>query len=222
MEEHVVKILDITPVTHDVNRYQVEKPAGYHFVPGQATEVAIRKPGWEEQSRPFTFTGLNAWDYLEFTIKSYSDHAGVTNELLSLEPGDALILHDVWGAIQYKGPGVFIAGGAGITPFIAILRELRAMDQLDDNLLIFANKTSRDIILREELETMLQGRFINILSEEKNNKFPYGFVSKTFLLHSIPDFNRHFYICGPQAMIDSVQNSLKELGAGEEAIIIEL
>jgi predicted ferric reductase len=27
---------------------------------------------------------------------------------------------DVWGAIEYKGEGVFIAGGAGI-PFIAIL-----------------------------------------------------------------------------------------------------
>jgi predicted ferric reductase len=27
----------------------------------------------------------------------------------------------MFGAIEYKGEGVFIAGGAGVTPFIAIL-----------------------------------------------------------------------------------------------------
>jgi predicted ferric reductase len=39
-----------------------------------------------------------------------------------LKHGDELIIRDVWGAIEYKGEGVFIAGGAGVTPFIAILR----------------------------------------------------------------------------------------------------
>jgi predicted ferric reductase len=57
-------------------------------------------------------------------IKIYLDHEGVTNKLGSLNAGAELILHDVFGAIQYKGPGVFIAAGAGITPFIAILRSL--------------------------------------------------------------------------------------------------
>jgi predicted ferric reductase len=41
-----------------------------------------------------------------------------------------LIIRDVWGAIEYKGEGVFIAGGAGVTPFIAILRQLQADDKL--------------------------------------------------------------------------------------------
>jgi predicted ferric reductase len=45
-----------------------------------------------------------------------------------LKHGDELIIRDVWGAIEYKGEGVFIAGGAGVTPFIAILRQLQADD----------------------------------------------------------------------------------------------
>jgi predicted ferric reductase len=36
----------------------------------------------------------------------------------------------MFGAIEYKGEGVFIAGGAGVTPFIAILRQLQADDKL--------------------------------------------------------------------------------------------
>lgn len=41
MEEHIVKILNIDKVTHNVKRFQVEKPEGYTFNPGQATEVSI-------------------------------------------------------------------------------------------------------------------------------------------------------------------------------------
>ncbi|WDR00201.1 hypothetical protein PSC71_05305 [Devosia sp. J2-20] len=37
---------------------------------------------------------------------------------------------DAWGTIQYQEPGTFIAGGAGVTPFIAILRDLQAKDTL--------------------------------------------------------------------------------------------
>jgi len=41
-----------------------------------------------------------------------------------LKEGEELIIRDVWGAIAYKGEGYFIGGGAGITPFVAILRQL--------------------------------------------------------------------------------------------------
>lgn len=51
---------------------------------------------------------------------------GVTNELLSLKAGDNLIVNDIFGAIHYKGEGTFIAGGAGVTPFISIFRDLKA------------------------------------------------------------------------------------------------
>ena len=149
--EYTVKIKAIEQVTHDVKRFVCEKPSGYAFVPGQATEVSIHKEGWEDEKRPFTFTCLEEAPYLEFTIKIYQDHPGVTNELNTLVPGDELILRDVWGTIQYKGPGYFIAGGAGITPFIAILRWLNKNKKLEGNMLFYSNKTDRDIILEDEL-----------------------------------------------------------------------
>ncbi|HEX7756710.1 MAG TPA: FAD-binding oxidoreductase, partial [Niabella sp.] len=144
-EKHLVKILSTENVTHDVKRFEVEKPRGYAFIPGQATEVTINKAGWQDKRNPFTFTSLNEWDHLEFTIKIYDQYDGVTHQLGLLKPGDELILHDVWGAIQYKGAGVFIAGGAGITPFIAIFRQLYKEDQIGSNQLFFSNKTAADI-----------------------------------------------------------------------------
>ena len=113
---HSVKILDIADVTHNVRRYTLEKPPGYSFKPGQATEVSLDEEGWRDKKHPFTFTALSEWDHLEFTIKSYfnTGEDGVTERLFSYVPGDRLLLRDVWGTITYKGPGTFIAGGAGM------------------------------------------------------------------------------------------------------------
>ena len=78
---HSVKILDAVWETHDVMRFRVEKPDGFEFVPGQATDVAIDRDGWREEKRPFTFTALNAWPELEYVIKIYPDHGGVTERI---------------------------------------------------------------------------------------------------------------------------------------------
>ena len=121
MVGYSVKIESIDKITHDVIRIVTTKPFGYKFIPGQATDVSINKEGWEEKKKPFTFTNLPDENHLEFTIKTYPDHKGFTNQLRKLKKEDELILHEVFGAISYKGPGVFIAGGAGVTPFISIL-----------------------------------------------------------------------------------------------------
>jgi ferredoxin-NADP reductase len=221
MEEHPVKIISIQPVTHNVKHFKVEKPAGYSFVPGQATEVAINRPRWKNERRPFTFTSLNEWDHLEFTIKIYSDHDGVTNQLGQLKVGDELLLHDVWGAIHYTTEGIFIAGGAGVTPFIAIFRQLRKDHQLGNNKLIFSNKTKNDIILKEEFMAMLGNKFINTLTQEKVAGYDHHKIDEEFLKQEITDFNQQFYICGPDAMVNDIQIILQKLGA-KNNITVEL
>lgn len=222
MEKHIVNILEVTQITHDVKRFVVEKPVGYTFIPGQATEVAINKPGFTEQKRLFTFTGLNDWPNLEFIIKIYRDHPGVTREMDKLTPGDSIIIHEVWGEISYKGTGVFIAGGAGITPFIAILRYLNKNHMLGENKLLFANKTKSDIILEAEFRALLGNNFHNILSDEKVEGYDYGFIT-TGIIESYADLNHQnkFYICGPDPMMKAVEKQLHELNIDDKLIIKE-
>ena len=221
MEQHLVKIKSIDKVTHDVLQIVTERPQGYKFTPGQATEVSINKSGWQEEKRPFTFTCLPDDDYLEFTIKTYPSHKGVTNELLQLKQNDELILHDVFGAIAYKGEGTFIAGGAGVTPFISIFRFLRSENEIGGNKLIFANKRKDDIILKQEFESLLGNNFINILSDEKTTEFAHGYITKEFLKANITDLKKKIYLCGPDAMIDSIEKLLSNLGVEENSIIKE-
>jgi ferredoxin-NADP reductase len=221
MENYIVKIRSIRNITHDVLQIETNKPGQISFTPGQATEISINKEGWRNKTRPFTFTSLPGDDHLQFTIKTYPARKGVTNELLTLKVNDELILNDVFGTIAYRGEGTFIAGGAGITPFISILRFLRNEHKTGNNRLIFANKTLGDIILKEELTDLLGSNFINILSDEHVKGFPYGFITTSFLEDNIADLNKNIYLCGPPRMMVLVEKMLAELNIDEKLIIKE-
>jgi len=219
--EHVVKILDINQITHDVKEFVTEKPEGFTFTPGQATVVSINKEGLKEEKRPFTFTSLDEDTNLEFTIKIYSDVHGVTDAMDDLKVGDELIVNGPWGAIQYKGPGYFIAGGAGITPFIAILRRLKKDHKVDGNVLFFSNKTRKDIILEDELKDILGDQAIFTLTQEEDPDYPHGYIDEEFLRKHIDDFSKHFYVCGPPEMTKEINQILEKMGASTDSIIFE-
>ena len=221
MQQHSVKIQSIDKVTHDVLKIVTQKPKKYAFTPGQATEVSINKNGWRDKKNPFTFTCLPEDNYLEFTIKTYPSHKSVTNELLHLKINDELILHDVFGAICYKGEGIFIAGGAGITPFISILRSLESKKEIGNNKLIFANKTKNDIILENEFKKLLGNNFINILSDEKVQGYANGQITKDFIQTNSGGINKLFYLCGPPPMMKAIEKQLADLQVDKKSIVKE-
>lgn len=216
-----VQILKTEMVTHNVRHYRVEKPKNFHFGPGQATEVSIDKPGWADRKRPFTFTSLQDEPDLEFTIKSYRDHAGVTNALWGCEAGDYLLLREVFGTIQYRGPGTFIAGGAGVTPFIAILRHLNAKGGLAGNRLIVSNRTERDIILREAFEAMDGLQTLWTVTADPKSSLLQERIDTAFLRRHVAGFAQRFYLCGPDAMVADLRAALEGLGADVSSVTWE-
>ena len=221
MSGNKVKIKSIEKITHDVLGIVTEKPNRYNFIPGQATEISINKNGWQSEKRPFTFTCLPGDEYLEFTIKIYTNPEGLTHRLDTVQPGDEFEISSAWGAIEYKGEGVFIAGGAGVTPFISIFRYLKQQDEIGNNVLIFSNKTEADIILKDEFEAMLGKNFINVITGEAGTKYYSKRIDKKFLEENIKAFSQHFYVCGPDEFTKSILDALKELGADAETLVFE-
>ena len=222
MSAHIVKVLEARFITHDVKRFKVEKPEGYDFIPGQVTVVSINLPEWKDEIRPFTFTNLRDAKYLEFMIKIYSDHNGVTKLLGKVNAGDELIIHDVFGAIHYEKPGVFIAAGSGITPFISIFRDLYNKNALRGNRLIYVNKTMDDIIMGEELFRMLKKDFVNVLTRQNVIGYRERRIDRNYLIENIIDFSQHFYVCGPDDFVKEITTILLDLGAKSESLIFEV
>ena len=219
--DHIVKIISAQYVTHNVRQFVVEKPKGFTFTPGQATDLSINQKSWKEKKNPFTFTSLETDPNLQFTIKIYADSKeGVTKHLSELGPGDEVIISDAWGAIEYKGPGYFIAGGAGITPFIAIFRDLYKKGKLKGNVLFFSNNTTEDIIIADELKIMLGDNAIFTTTKEKGEG-EHRMINEAFLKDEVDDFKKHFYVCGPDPMVKEISETLEKLGAKMDSVVFE-
>lgn len=219
---HTLTLKSIEPVTHDTHHLVFDRPEGFEFEPGQAVDLALDRDGWREEKRPFTFTSLPQDDTLEFVIKSYPDHDGVTEQIGKLKAGDRVIIDDPWGAISDKGAGWFIAGGAGVTPFIAILKKrLKENGTLEGSTLIFSNKTEADIILRDTFESMSGLKCVFTVTDEPESPLCMGMIGKEMLAEHVSPGEGPCYICGPDPMIDAVADALKEIGVAEEHIITE-
>mgnify|MGYP003423158086 FL=1 len=218
---HTVTLLMSQFVTHDVKHFIVSKPAGFSIVPGQGVELAINRPGQSEQGRPFTPTGLADDRVLEFTIKAYPAHAGVTQALHQMAPGAELLMSEPFGTIRYQGPGVFIAGGAGITPFLAILRDLARRGELDGQTLMFSSKTPRDVICEKELRHILGDRCLLTCTGAAAPGYEQRRIDRAFLEEKIQDFKQRFYVCGPPPFMEAVNTALADLGASAESLVFE-
>jgi cytochrome-b5 reductase len=208
-------------VTHDVKRFIVKKPQGFSFKPGQGVELAIDKKRWRDQGRPFTPTSLNDDRLIEFIIKRYDNHKGVTRALHDLKPGARLSISDPFGTINYKGPGVFIAGGAGITPFIAIFRDLQKRNEINRQTLAFSNKTPADIINEKEFRHLLGDRCLLTCTQSSVPGYDSSRIDRAYLEKHISDFSQHFYICGPDPFMASITDALKALGTQADTLVFE-
>jgi ring-1,2-phenylacetyl-CoA epoxidase subunit PaaE len=128
---------------------------------------------------------------------------------------------------------VGIAAGSGITPIFALIEEA-LMQHADSRFtLLFVNKNTRHVIFREAIED-LKNRFLGrfqvwyVMTREKtdaelfNGRLDADKV-KTFFTRLLPVNNvDSFYLCGPEAMVETARETLTALGAPTESVHFEL
>ncbi len=220
--EHHVKILKKSWLNHNVLQLNLERPDGYIFEAGQAIEATIDRPQFEGKKSPFTFTGLADDAHLQLTMKIYPDHKGMTLAISKLNEGDDLVITDPFDTFKDSGPGIFIAGGTGVTPFIALLRKMHHNGTIGESTLFFFNNREEDIFMYDEFRAMLGDNFVNVLTLEEKKPYLHGLIDKSFLKKHISDFNQPFYICGPPKFSELTEGYLQELGADNELVNVSL
>jgi len=217
---HTLTLQEIEQVTPDTYRLMFNRPEDFSFEAGQATEMAILKDGLRDEGRKFTMTSRPADPHLEFVIKSYPDHEGVTAEIPNLQMTDQVSATDPFGAITDHGPGVFLAGGAGITPFISILRK-QQQEGAGEARLIFANKSPEDIILRDMWQSMASVDETFVVDEGDAPDIRTGHIDKPMLEELVDEKDQPFYICGPHPFVDAVRDALGDIGVADDRIVTE-
>lgn len=211
------KIIEIEKLNHNVVRIRVEKPENYNFVSGQHTMLSFT--GKDGEKRSFSINSIPSDEFLEFRIKIYPEREGFTKKILDLKNNDDIFVDNIYGnKIRYKGKGIFLAGGMGITPFFSILKSLDEKER-KKNKLFWSNKNYEDVFLENEIKNLLGRKVKFILSQEKKKRFLHGRIDKEFLKKNVKNVDQYFYVCGKPFFVKDIKETLKEMGVAEEKIV---
>ncbi|MGD8710555.1 MAG: flavodoxin reductase, partial [Ectothiorhodospiraceae bacterium] len=98
---------------------------------------------------------------------------------------------------------------------------LAANGDLAGHKLLFSNRFRGDVIDEHELAGYLGDNAVFTLTGETAPGYEQGRIDRTFLERFVQDFDQHFYVCGPPGFTKSVCDTLAELGAESERLVIE-
>jgi ferredoxin-NADP reductase len=228
----VARIFEESP---NVRTLRLVNPDGsevpFRHLPGQFVTFTVR-PIDQLVKRSYTIASSpTRRDYLEVTVKR-EERGTVSSFLHGVHEGDTLQVVGPSGNFTFMGEGansiVLISGGVGVTPMMSVLRYLTDRSWSGDIFFVYACKSDRDVIYRQELE-YLQLRYPNlklvIAAEEAGAEWPHGRgrLTANLLAAVIPHIQtRRIHLCGPPAMMTALRAALTELNVPPEQVKTEV
>lgn len=202
-----VNIIQLNEISKNIFQIKTTKEKEFLYSPGQAVFIT-----YDNQKKPFTITSIPEDDFLEFIIKIYDEHNGFTKKLRNLKVNDELEISQPFGTISYKGEGLFIVGGTGITPFLSIIKKLQKENKtLEKSKLIYSSKLEEEIIKRDYLIKQFKENYKEIITSKEKR------IDEELLKENLN--YEYYYICGPFIFSKEIENILLNLGIKKEKII---
>ncbi len=216
--------------THDTYTLTLQPENGQRFPyrPGQFIFLRLNRPGRPSEEHPFTISSSpGETPSIAVTIKESGDF---TDTISQTRPGDRALVDGPFGrfSFQFDSPEsfVFIAGGVGITPILSMMRRLRAAGDRRRGVLVYANRTERDIIAREELDAMPDNISVHYVLDSSPGQHWRGYTGRVnagIIAECAGDImaGSDIYLCGPPGMMKSVRAQLRSLGVSGSRIHME-
>jgi len=210
----------ITRETQDVWSFDFKPKSGSFngYYPGQFMFLKLVRPGRSSQEHPFTIcSSPGDSDIIRASIKQSGDF---TNTIHNTTLEDTALIDEPFGrftlTLYPAEKYIFIAGGIGITPFMSMIRYLNQTEDNREVVLLYGNKTAKDIAFREELDSLPENfRVIHVLSQaEKNWSGETGYINSEIIDRFCAKIlkDSHIFICGPPPMMKSVRRALIKMG----------
>ncbi len=232
---HTARLTSRQDIAEGTMAFHFAKPADFQFRAGQSVDITLLNPpetdaegntrAFSIASAPFENDLLIATRMRDTAFKRVLRKAALPLEVKMEGPSGSFVLHR-----KAEKPGVFLAGGIGITPFLSIILQATHDKAPHQLYLFYGNRRPEDAAF---LDVLTRGskenpnfHLIATMSEmEKSHrewKGETGFINKDMLAKHLPSLQGPiYYLAGPPAMVAAMRRMLTEAGVDEDDIRTE-
>ncbi len=215
MAGEMVEVRQLSPTSVGF-AVKVKDASQLSYLPGQYVNVSV--PG-TSQTRSYSFSSMPRDGIVEFLVRNIPN--GLMSGYLAgnAKPGDALTLTGPIGSFYLRDvtrPLLFLAGGTGLAPFLAMLESLRQKETGQPIHMIYGVTNDADLVETAKLATFAAAipgfTYVTVVADPASAHERKGYVT-----HHLPDAALHsghvdLYLCGPPPMVDAVRAYLAEKG----------
>jgi len=215
--------------------FHFEKPEGFVYKAGQFADYTLIDPAEtdaEGNIRGFSLASAPYENFLMFASRMRD--TAFKRVLKRMELGTELTLNGPYGSFTLHNdasiPAVFLTGGIGVTPARSIMLQ-SAHDKLPHKIFLFySNNRPEDAPFLDELAEVQKENpnytFVATMTKMEKSQRPWhgetGHIDERMLAKYIGDLTSPiYYIVGPPAMVDALENVLNATGVNTDNIRTE-
>jgi ferredoxin-NADP reductase len=218
-EKIAVRVTDVSALNELVTRFRFEPVAG-GLLPtfsGGAHTVVEMQDGEITRLNPYSLMS-DPFDQTAYTISVRRDDEGRGGSLFmhnNIKVGDEITISNpvnLFSLDLRARKHLMIAGGIGITPFLAQIKQL---DRAHGNWELHYSCRSEALGSYVDYLTTTHPNDVNVYYDDQSQA-----INLDTLLDGQP-LGTHIYVCGPKGMIDWVRAKVADLGWPREAVHYE-
>ena len=233
MDWLAARVISKRDETRRVRSIVFECPMWEGHMAGQHVDIRLTAEDGYQAQRSYSIASAPEDDHLMLTVERLQDGEVSPYLFDELAPDDELEMrgpigrHFAW-TVETGGPLLMIAGGSGVVPFRAMLRNRMAHDVDTPARLLYSARTIEDVIYREELDRIedAEGADVILVLTRAQPEGWGGFDRRidAEILSEVtwaPAEKPKTYVCGPTGFVETVANCLVDLGHDPESIKTE-
>ena len=185
------------------------------FLPGQYVNIDV--PG-SAQHRSYSFSSAPGESRVRFLIKKIPGGA-MSTWLESACPGNRVELTGPLGSFYLRAverPLLFLAGGTGLAPFLAMLEVLARVASQQKVHLIYGVTRDLDLVQVEALDAyaakLPNFSYATVVADADSAHPRKGWVTQHIPAEALNEGDVDVYLCGPPPMVDAVRQYFDDNG----------
>ena len=218
-------------VAQGTRAFEIDKPAGFDFKPGQAFEIILpdAQGSGEDTHHAFSIVSAPHEERLMFATRMRG--SAYKRALAALAPGAALDIDGPFGSLtlhkKTERAGVLIAGGIGITPFMSMLRHAAHVRSTQPLALLYSNRRPEDTAFLAELQQLAAAHphfhLHATMTDMAQSTQPWSGATQridaAFVQHACKDLPQPiYYVSGPPALVEAMRGTLEAAGVDEDDV----